>query len=72
MNPEMNRASLESACPHQCIKIAAALKKRSGSMVKVYSHASKHAKEPKERTCSSCGGNIKKFSKRSNLTLEDS
>jgi hypothetical protein len=41
-------------------------------MVKVCNHASKHANDPNPSTCSNCGGNNKKFKRRSNLILDDS
>lgn len=36
------------------------------------SHESRQASAPKIKTCSSRGGNRRKFRRRSNLTLEDS
>jgi hypothetical protein len=43
----IKRASLARTSPHHLIKIAAALKNRSGKIVNVYSNESKHAKVPK-------------------------
>lgn len=68
----MNFDSDHTLRPTDCTTIPTALMNRKGRMVNEKSQASKQAKKPNHKTPSKCGGTLRKFCRRSILTLDDS
>ena len=70
--PVIQRASFAKTWPHQRARMPRATRKRSGRMVKVYSHESRHASAPKMSVRSRKGVRSTTLSSRSIFTAADS
>lgn len=70
--PISHRVSFPAIYAHHLKSTPKAMQKRMGRMVKVHSHASRHARAPNMRVFSRNMGRKRKFFSRSNLTALDS